>query len=776
MEKRFVIFLILSCLIISLNVAISTIFFKAPEKPPVVEKAEVPPVKKPPAGPEVAKRPMAEAEAPVPLPPEPKIEVVPVLQRWLTLGSVDEDSPYRMLVTFTNRGAAIRRVELSSSRYNALNNRAGYLGHLEGVPALGGKGVLALVVGAGTPAAEAGLRPGDVIVKAGAVEVNTPDELNDVLQQTRPGQEILLGVLRDGKPIEPLTAKLAWTPLQVMGPEARNLLERGELERGEMPPPGFVDPPSYLMTLAQLNEAKRAEEELELQGVDLIDGNWEVVEHDQEHVVFRKTLPESDLEIVKRFHLATVPPEQAENPDYPAYHLEFDIEIRNVGQAAQTVAYQLDGPTGLPAEGWWYASKISRNWWSGAGLRDLVAQYLDRSPVMFSPSDMVEDGMEPMKAKSMMYIAVDAQYFSSALVPRKKDLEQIWFAEADGVLLGPKPGKKDDPRLANVTFRLKSKPRTLVPGESFEQSFTLFAGPKRPDLLAEYGPGGGYTLGSLVYYGWPIWAFVSKIMLAILHAFYFIVGNYGVAIVLLTVLVRGLMFPLSRKQALNMIKMQELQPEMKRIQEKYKGDMEKRSKAQRELFQKNNYKPMGGCLMMFIQLPIFLGLYRALSVDVELRQAPLFGEAIRWCSNLAAPDMFYNWAWLLPEFITEGRGFFSLGPYLNVLPIITVALYIGQQKMFMPPPTDEASAMQQKMMKYMMVVVGLMFYKVASGLCLYFIASTLWSMAERKLLPKAQPAAASAAAVPAEESRPPVEAGANGRRRARRAKPKRKQR
>jgi YidC/Oxa1 family membrane protein insertase len=99
--------------------------------------------------------------------------------------------------------------------------------------------------------------------------------------------------------------------------------------------------------------------------------------------------------------------------------------------------------------------------------------------------------------------------------------------------------------------------------------------------------------------------------------------------------------------------------------------------------------------------------------------------------------------------------------------------------MFMPPPTDEASAMQQKMMKYMMIFVGLMFYKVASGLCLYFIASTMWSMAERKFLPKTQPAAAAAgvaAVTPVEESRAPVEAGANGRRRrAGRSKPRRKQ-
>ena len=98
-------------------------------------------------------------------------------------------------------------------------------------------------------------------------------------------------------------------------------------------------------------------------------------------------------------------------------------------------------------------------------------------------------------------------------------------------------------------------------------------------------------------------------------------------------LVRSAMFPISRKQALNAQKMQELQPEMKRLAEKFKNNVEARTKAQQELFKKHNYNPLAGCLPVFLQLPIFMGLYRSLSVDVELRQAPLISESIRWCSN-----------------------------------------------------------------------------------------------------------------------------------------------
>jgi YidC/Oxa1 family membrane protein insertase len=167
-----------------------------------------------------------------------------------------------------------------------------------------------------------------------------------------------------------------------------------------------------------------------------------------------------------------------------------------------------------------------------------------------------------------------------------------------------------------------------------------------------------------------------------------------------------------------------------------------------ELFRKHNYHPLSGCLPVFFQLPIFIGLYRALMVDVELRGASLLGQGVRWCSNLAAPDMLFYWGsfwdsigW---EAFNTGYGMFYLGPYFNILPLVTIALFIIQQKMFMPPPTDDQAKMQQNMMTFMMLFMGLLFFKVASGLCLYFIASSIWGVAEKQLLPKKKDGAAPA--------------------------------
>jgi YidC/Oxa1 family membrane protein insertase len=171
--------------------------------------------------------------------------------------------------------------------------------------------------------------------------------------------------------------------------------------------------------------------------------------------------------------------------------------------------------------------------------------------------------------------------------------------------------------------------------------------------------------------------------------------------------------------------MQELQPEIAALKEKYGKDKEKMARAQMELFSKHKYNPLAGCLPIIFQLPIFMGLYQALNHAVDLRAAKFL-----WIQNLAAPDALFQLPFIVP--------FFGWKEF-NLLPLITLSLFMLQQKMFMPPPANEEQAMQQKMMNFMMIFMGVMFYKVPAGLCVYFIASSLWGMAEKKLLPKAKP-------------------------------------
>lgn len=663
-------------------------------------------------------------------------------EEWVTLGSGDPSQPYRMLVTLTNRGAAVERIELNSPRFHDIEDRGGYLGHLEGALPQGRRGCRVRVVGPGTPADRAGLKPGDVVTAVDGETITGPLELLQAVRKHDPEETIELAVDRGGKQRN-LNVKLARRPLEVVRPEGK-------------------DPLSFLLTLESIGDAIIDKDEDELPGLTLRTGNWTVQRDPQkpDRVAFEWLLDEQQLKIVKTYSLDPLPQGQQDDLNAPAYHLNLHVEIVNTGDDAKTVAYRLDGPTGLPLEGWWYAysSKIGHDIMTSPGIRDVALGYFPEGSflcALIPATRIAEDKKLPGEYtnKEVAFVGVDAQYFASVLIPQS-DGQAVKFAKVEPILAGPVPEDKYRKKLVDVSCRLISQPSELAPDQKLSQEFQVFAGPKRPDLLAEYARPVG--LGGLVYYGWFGW--VSTWMLALLHFFYSIVGNYGLSIIMLTVLVRLCIFPLSRKGALNAAKMQELQPEMKKIAEKYKNNPEGRMKAQQELYRKHNFRPLSGCLPALVQLPIFVGLYRSLSVDVELRQAPLISESVRWCSNLGAPDMLWYWKDVIPwDYLTGETGW--LGPYLNILPLITVSLYLVQNKMLMPPPADEQAAMQQKMMQYMMVFMGVMFFKVASGLCLYFIASSSWSIAERKLLPKPRtksPSGGAASATPPARPSPPA--------------------
>ena len=721
-------------------------------------------------------------------------------RRWVALGSVapDRKNPYRMLVTLCNEGASLARLELSSERYCDLEDRSGYLGHLVMDDSDKGPGCLVQVVGAGTPAEKAGVQPGDRILKLNyggkATEIKDAQSprkdaksLEEALRQTKPGETVEL-VIQDAKGgIRSTEVTLVRRPLEVIRPERK----KPTIDWIPGGPPDAISwdencPPSLLTTLQQFVDKDKKyelrtdedpdakmEEELtqQLPGVDLRELNWDIdeksIKRDKDQpgdpitkVAFSGIVAKYHLKLTKTYELAKVDGEPTTDVDAKAYHLQLTLEITNQDSKPHQVAYRQDGPNGLPVEGSWYASKVQK---SGVGLRDVVYQ-LNRSDFqMVACSELSEKNEKFRKdlAESTqfsgdhlpLFFGVDAQYFSAALLPDRSTAAQIDRAVALRV------GQINEQRktLTNTTCRLISTPVTIEPDKSFVATYDLFAGPKRPTLLAKY------DMQGLVYYGWFGWVAVP--MTKILDFFYWAVPNYGLAIIMLTIVVRLAMFPVSRKQAQNAQMMQKIQPEMKEIQKKFKKDPEGARKAQQELWAKHNYNPFGSCLPMFFQIPIFLGLYRALQVNVELRGAPLISRGILWSSNLAAPDMLYDWSWFMPAAVSSGVGYpwfplfgsmCGLGPYLNLLPIITIALFLIQQKVMMPPAADEQAAQQQKIMKYVMILMALMFYKVAAGLCIYFVASTLWGLTERRFLPKLAPAGGDAGGDDDDEPRRPA--------------------
>ncbi|MBI2809123.1 MAG: membrane protein insertase YidC [Planctomycetes bacterium] len=316
------------------------------------------------------------------------------------------------------------------------------------------------------------------------------------------------------------------------------------------------------------------------------------------------------------------------------------------------------------------------------------------------------------------------------------------------------------PQFDDMTVRVNSEKVELFPGRPLTHQFMLYHGPVKVALLAQFRgdqevPSERVTryadtlhLRTLTDYPsdnilGKISSFIlltkiiiwfTTLMHWLLNQLHYVFG-YGLSIVVLTVMVRGAMFPISRRQAMFSIKMQELAPELKKIQAKYPDDPQARMQAQQKFYREHGINPLASCWPIFLQMPIFLGLYFALQESIDFRLADFL-----WIKNLAAPDMLIYWTENIPVISSPDHGgflgFLYLGPYLNILPMIAVVFMMIQQIQTMPPPTDEQTAMQQKMLKYMTVFFGIMFYKVAAGLCIYFIASSLWGMAERKLLPK----------------------------------------
>ena len=176
-------------------------------------------------------------------------------------------------------------------------------------------------------------------------------------------------------------------------------------------------------------------------------------------------------------------------------------------------------------------------------------------------------------------------------------------------------------------------------------------------------------------------------------------GNWGLAIIGITILVKGLMFPLTKKQYESMAKMRNLKPKIDDLQARYKDNKEKMGPAMMELYRKEKVNPMGGCLPMLIQMPIFLALYWMFAESVELRQAPFFF----WIQDLSAADPFY------------------------VLPVLYILSMYAMQKL---TPMTVTDPMQQKIMLWMPVVFGVFFVIFPAGLVLYWVVSNLLSLAQ----------------------------------------------
>jgi YidC/Oxa1 family membrane protein insertase len=265
-----------------------------------------------------------------------------------------------------------------------------------------------------------------------------------------------------------------------------------------------------------------------------------------------------------------------------------------------------------------------------------------------------------------------------------------------------------------------------APGEQRRWEYVVYAGPKDPDVFV-----GDFAPHELVLDDDLSVDWIARGLLRVLGFFHGLVGNWGAAIILLTLCVRLALFPLNRRSQTSMAryqkKMKRVQPKLEEAKKRYASDAQKLREAQARIMQEERaFPPLGGCAPIFLQMPVFFGLFSALRVSFDLRQAPFVG----WIHDLSRPDHLLYLGLELP-LLPDVQ-------YLNVLPILMVVLWILQQ-MGMPKPADEQAARMQKMMLFMPMVFGVMLYNYAAGLSLYMMTTSTLSIIEQKLIRKLWP-------------------------------------
>ena len=262
-------------------------------------------------------------------------------------------------------------------------------------------------------------------------------------------------------------------------------------------------------------------------------------------------------------------------------------------------------------------------------------------------------------------------------------------------------------------------PITLRPGRQISRTSQLFAGAKESQVLDAYQDAGIAQFGLAIDWGWFRW--FEKPILWLLRTLFELVGNFGVAIILLTVCVRGLMFPIAQKGFASMASMKAIQPEMKKLQEKYKDDRVKQQQEMQKLFKDRGVNPVAGCLPMLLQIPVFFALYKVLVLAIEMRHQPF----ALWIEDLSAPDPAHilNLFGMLPY---EVPGFLALGP-LAVLLGFTMWLTFKLNPSSMDP-------MQQQIFNIMPWVLMFVMAPFAAGLLLYWNTSNLLTLAQQKYL------------------------------------------
>lgn len=433
--------------------------------------------------------------------------------------------------------------------------------------------------------------------------------------------------------------------------------------------------------------------------IDIENNLWEIVEETDTMIKFRYTIPDG-LVIYKMFALNKY-----------NYTLDCNISLENISDSPITSTLVINGTNGLPYETYDF-SDIT-------GLRAYTDKennwYVNEQP---SPaklkSNNIKSDVLTQGQDNVSWTGIASKYFATILVPLSNtDIATYNFDLIESSITNS--ASAQPVQLLNLNFCLQTRELFLKAGETKQLDFILYAGPKETSELATFANLG---FDKLLSYWWV--GFISKTLLFILGGLFGLFKNYGVAIIILTILVKVILFPITKKGQVSMYRLQKLTPRIKALQEQYKNDKQRLGAEQLKLWKEYGVNPLSGCLPMFLQFPVFIGLYWALAQAIELRQAPF----MLWITDLSQADQLCK----LPFPILGAT-------YLHVLPLaMTISWLI--QSLTQPKSPDPQTRQQQKLFTFMPLVFCIFFYNVPSGLTLYWFVSTLLGIVEQLLIKK----------------------------------------
>jgi YidC/Oxa1 family membrane protein insertase len=419
------------------------------------------------------------------------------------------------------------------------------------------------------------------------------------------------------------------------------------------------------------------------------------VAEDRKRITFKR-LDARQISVEKKYSLQ---PRGEGKTGAAAYRLDLEVRFVNRGSAPATVpayAYRAGSAAALHIKDMPLYTGISRmssgsakytdvTWFSGGGFLGFNKQ----------PRPVYQD------AGQIQWAGVTNQYYSTILTPLGDPAAEVlarpFQVSMDEWTGGGRSGDGVVPLAVDGALRYGAT--VLEPGKELVRKFAVYSGPREHWRLRELG-GGQEQIMDFGMFG-----FVSKILLASMSGLHGLLGSYAAAIIVLTLIIKTLMWPMQNKSTASMKKMQDLQPKMTALREKYADDPTRMNQELLGLYKKHGVNPMAGCLPMLVQIPIFFGFYNMLGKAVELRNSPFL-----WVTDLSQPDT-----------VAVVAGF-----PINVLPILMAGTMLYQMRL--TPKTGDP--VQQRMFMFMPLIFVVFCYNYASGLALYWTVQNVFTIVQ----------------------------------------------